>query len=209
MRSRLLAVPAALLLSVGLLTACGDDDSSSSDASATDTAPVNAACAEPGAPLTPLSEVAGGPIVQIPVPSGWEKTDAPAGSGTDQVQVRLALVAKGLTSNGFTPKLVVTSNDSGADAQAVLDGEIRSVQQADPNATVTPGSTCGYPSATAAVELPAAQGAPARAGMLKTIVVSQGTGTVTYSLTAQSTDGGNSDYQQAVQTMFDGVQINK
>jgi len=205
----LLSTTGAAILGLGLLTACGSDDSSSTPSSAAPTA-ASAAFATPGAQLVPLSTVEGEPTVQVPLPNGWQQTELPPeAAAATSYQIRLTLTAPALAEGGFTPNVIVVSSPSDADTQAVLDKEVQLATQGDPQATVTTGSTCGYPSATVELELPAEGAVPARPGIGKIIVVSHGTGSITYSLTAQTLDAENATYQQDVKTILDGIQITK
>lgn len=205
----LLSSTGAAILGIALLTACGGDDSSSTPSSAAPTA-VSAACATPGAELVPLSTVEGEPTVLVPTPDGWDQTEVPAEAAQQGTsQIRLALVARGLAADGFAPNIVVTSTPEGPDTQAVLDAEAASITSGVPGVEIKRGSLCGYQSISAELTLPADSETPARTGTTMMVVVPNGTGSVSYSFTAQTTNAADPAYQQAVQTILDGIQITK
>lgn len=158
----------------------------------------------------PLAEIpsagAAEPRLSIPVPRGWKRTRV-----MDSRIIRYAIVAKGLASDGFTPNAVVTleSIRGAQDTDDVFEENrsnlIRMMGAFD--LTTETNMTCGFPSETTDYTAPAMGPAPERPITMHAVVASAGNTTYLATLTIQTAEADNREYQRDAQQIIDGFQI--
>jgi len=166
-----------------------------------------APCATVSAPLTDIPpDNPREPELRVPVPAGWERNTT-----MDNQIIRLAIVAQGLTADGFAPNAVVTLES------------VRGVQEPDAvfaqnrgNLTSMMGAfdlhteantTCGFPSETTTYTAPPMGPAPERPVIMHAVVAPSTTSTYLATLTVQTTDATNPDYIRDAGEIVDGFQL--
>ena len=193
---------AASLLPLIVLAGCAGDDSEDSNPAAADSA---SACAPVEGDLIDADAAPGEPTLALPLPSGWESN-----TQMNSELVRLAVTNPGISRDGFAPNVVVTAEPSPADVQAAFDRQLAGLEAVADPAGVTPetGEICGHESMTLDYTLPAMGAIPERPAQVQIIVVPHGQETITYAITAQASAPSDPSYEQDLETMFSGVQIN-
>lgn len=166
------------------------------------TAGVSAAgCKASDVPLTTLdSKAADEPTLELPTPAGWEY------SASMNSPILRGLVANtGLRANGFTPNAVVTLEDLTGkvdNAQQGIDAEVAgAAQHGIAVASRTPGTVCGYLSATITYTL--------RGHAVTALVTAAADGQKLWAatLTVQTNEPDNPTYIADKQTILNNFQL--
>lgn len=162
------------------------------------------ACATVAGELIPARPETGEPMLEVPLPDGWQRDRQ-----LDSDLVRLALTNPALTRDSFAPNLVVTAEPSPADVEQAIDLQLTGIADLVGPADLHPvrGEICGHPSATVEYTLPPMAAIPERPAVVQIIVVDHDPGTLTYTMTAQATAPADRAYERDVARMLEGVQI--
>lgn len=167
-----------------------------------------AACAETSAPMSEIPHKAGAePLMRIPQPDGWERS-----TQMDSELIRYVVVNSGLFANSFAPNVVVTLeriNGTDQTPQQVLDAERNGLVSMGgaTDLVVTPGTVCGLKAETVTYTAAGAGAAPPRPDTVLIVVGPFGGDTYAATVTAQTTDEGNADYQRDTRTILDGFEM--
>ena len=193
-----IAAAAALTFATG----CSDSGDPADDGSATTTS----ACAPVEGTLIAAEHTVGQPRVELPQPQNWERT----AKAQEQPPVQLILLNQTLTSDGFTPNIVVTVTPSSGAFQAVIDNELSQLRSG--LGTEVPagerGTVCGFDSYTVTYHASGAPGVPVHPITSRMIVVpTTGGASYTVVLTVQTLDPENATYQADSRRMLDDVQV--
>ncbi len=164
-------------------------------------------CATVEAPLNDIPSMsAAEPRLRIPVPPGWRRN-----AMMDSRIIRYAIVAPGMTAEGFAPNAVVTleSVRGNQDADEVFK-ENRSnliTMMGASELSAEANTTCGLPSETTDYTAPPMGPAPERPIIMHAVVSDTGRTTYLATLTIQTADGENPTYQRDAREIIDGFQM--
>ncbi|MDY6996363.1 MAG: LpqN/LpqT family lipoprotein [Actinomycetota bacterium] len=203
---------AALVLATGtalLVTGCARDIGGTAVPAAGGAAaggqPDN--CRTVDAPLVDIpSSEEDEPRLRIPVPAGWKRN-----SMMDSQIIRFAIVAEDLTADGFSTNAVVTLESARGSTETPeeifeqnRDSLVRMMGASD--LSVESNTTCGLPSETTDYTAPPMGMAPERPVIMHAVVAE---GDITYlaTLTIQTTEPDDPDYQRDAQEIVDGFQV--
>ncbi len=199
------------------LVAAGCGGSSTSDATASSTEatsssaaahPVSAGCDHVAAPMLTIdAKTPDEPKVEIPQPAGWTRN-----TQLDNNIVRLALVNPQLDAHGFTSNLVVTiENATGkaASPQALIRAEEPASVKEDASFTSTPGTLCGFESATNRYHLPPSGTLPERSVTGLVVAVPVGNSLYGITVTVQTADADNPQYTKDLDTVLAGFAVKR
>lgn len=149
---------------------------------------------------------AGEPGVRVPQPPGWTRF-----TQMDSEIIRLALANPSLIANKFAPNIVITverapSEDAATVYAQAHDNLINIAGALD--MAVTPVTVCGLPAERLTFRSPGMGPQSAERHLQALQVVARGGGLpYLISVTVQTTDPNNADYQRDSTRMLDGVQV--
>ncbi|MGE2721533.1 LpqN/LpqT family lipoprotein [Mycolicibacterium celeriflavum] len=146
------------------------------------------------------------PVMKIPTPPGWVRTTM-----MDSELIRFAMRNDDLTTQGFTPNVVVTLESApGAQDAALVFTNMREALESGIGATdvhVTEHTLCGVPARMFDYRMPVMGNvAPHPAVALGAVMRAAGK-TFAVSVTAQTLDPEDPTYQRDSQTILDGFQL--
>lgn len=167
----------------------------------------NSACAAADTTTVDVPALAAGePGVRVPQPPGWTRF-----TQMDSEIIRLALANPSLIANKFAPNIVITverapSGDAATVYAQAHDNLINLAGAID--LAVTPVTVCGLPAERLTFRSPG-MGAQSAERHLQALQVFARGGGLPYliSVTVQTTDPNNADYQRDSTRMLDGVQV--
>ncbi|MCH9668063.1 MAG: LpqN/LpqT family lipoprotein [Actinomycetia bacterium] len=164
-------------------------------------------CTRVEAPLTDIPSAGKAePQLRIPVPAGWKRD-----TRMNNRIIRFAIVATDLATGGFAPNAVVTlesvrgSRDAGELFEENRSNLVTLLRAFD--LTTEVNTTCGLPSETTDYTAPAAGPAPERPITMHAVVADTGRDTYLATLTVQTADAENPNYQRDAQEIIDGFQV--
>jgi hypothetical protein len=207
------ALLAGVMTTVVALAGCGsssDDDPAGATAEETSTSDASSGdgCATVDVPVTPIeAHDSTEPALAIPEPPGWTRNTT-----QDSEIIRYVLVNEGLTSDSFTPNVVVTLEHipgTEVSAESVLEQQ-RTVLQSQGGVTdieVQPTTTCGSTAEKTVYTLPAMGAVPERPARGLLVAAPYGGDMWSATVTAQAVNGDDSTYQQDISTILDGFQM--
>ena len=172
--------------------------SSSSDASQ---------CEVVAAPLTTIpAQGDDEPVLKIPQPQGWDRMTM-----MDSELIRFAMANRSLIKDGFASNVVVTLESApGTEEPEVVFNTMRDAMESDLGATdlrVTEHTLCGLPAETMHYQTPLLGNIPPHPGVAVVAVLHADDTTYAVSVTIQTTDPDNPEYQRDADEILKGFQL--
>ncbi|KUI20385.1 hypothetical protein AU193_17130 [Mycobacterium sp. GA-1285] len=146
------------------------------------------------------------PVLKIPTPPGWVRTTM-----MDSELIRFAMRNDELTTQGFTPNVVVTLESApGMQDADVVFANMRDALESGIGATdvrETERTLCGAPARTFDYQMPAMGSVAAHPAVALGAVLRTEGQTFAISVTAQTLDPEDPTYQRDSETILDGFQL--
>jgi hypothetical protein len=169
--------------------------------------PDASACTPVDAPLTKIpAQNDEEPILKIPQPQGWERVTM-----MDSELIRFTMRNAGLATDSFAPTAVVTLESVAGqhDPQEVFDSQHAALESGagatDINATSA--TLCDLPAETVTYTTPTIGPIPPHPAKVLCAVLQTDKRTFAATLTLQSADASNPDYQKEADMIFSGFQM--
>jgi hypothetical protein len=178
---------------------------------ADDRSPVTASdasqCKTVDAPLTTIPAVKDGePVMKIPQPQGWVRS-----TKLDSDLFRFAMINRSLASDDFAPNVVVTLESArGFEEPDVVFESQRDALQSGFGATdlrVTEHTLCGQPAETVQYLTPVMGNLATHPGTVVMAVLHTDAETYAVSVTIQTADPNDPDYQRDAEAILTGFQF--
>ncbi|GEE03096.1 hypothetical protein nbrc107696_35420 [Gordonia spumicola] len=196
-----------------VLVACGSDDSSTAAPTSTTSEQSTSAAAptRSGADAHPCADVSdaievthkpGEARFAVPKIDGWERF-----SQMDSDIVRLIMVNRSLIADEFAPNFTITVEKSPTTGQSEFDRQAAGLRRVVKTDTITRepvSSTCGFDSQVFDYTMTSQNGVDLDASVLVVSVPNESGGGTTASVTMQTSDPSNTEYQAAKKTLFTG-----
>lgn len=164
-------------------------------------------CETVDAPLTTIPDKGvEEPVMKIPQPEGWDRSTM-----MDSELIRFAMANRSLSKDGFASNVVVTLESApGIEDPDVVFDTMRSALESDFGATdlrTSDHTLCGLPAQTMEYQTPPLGDIAAHPGMAVVAVLQTEDMTYAASVTVQSTDAENPDYQRDADMILTGFQM--
>jgi hypothetical protein len=204
-------VAAMLAVVTVLMTSCTRYVDDARAVAGADRSPISSGdasqCETVDAPLTEIpvqSDVE--PVMKIPQPQGWDRETM-----MDSELIRFAMANPRLSKDGFASNVVVTLESApGAEDPDVVFDTMRSALETDFGATelrVSDHTLCGLPAQTMEYQTPPLGNIAPHPGMAVVVVLQADDATYAASVTVQSTDPDNPEYQRDADMILKGFQM--
>ena len=165
------------------------------------------ACTPVDAPLTKIPpQNDEEPILKIPQPQGWQRVTM-----MDSELIRFTMRNAGLATDSFAPTAVVTLESVAGqhDPQEVFDSQHAALESGAgaTDINVTPATLCDLPAETVTYTTPTIGPIPPHPAKVLCAVLQTDERTFAATLTLQSADASNPDYQKEADMIFSGFQM--